>query len=64
VAIGIGAKMGNGLLLAVLAWLVVVGEGASTAEAAALTGAVSALFFLSFAALATRPHEAVIGYKG
>lgn len=64
VAIGIGARMGNGLLLCVLAWLVVAGSGASITEASVLTGAVSGLFFLSFATLAARPQEAVIGYKG
>ena len=64
VAIGIGARMGNGLLLGVLAWLVARGGGASTAEASLLTGSVSALFLLSFASLAARPQEAVIGYKG
>ena len=64
VAIGIGARMGNGLLLCVLAWLVVTGRGASVAEAALVTGALSAVFFLSFAALAANPQEAVIGYKG
>jgi len=64
VAIGIGARMGNGLLLCVLAWLVVTGRGASVAEAALVTGALSALFFLGFATLAANPQEAVIGYKG
>jgi 4-hydroxybenzoate polyprenyltransferase len=64
VAIGIGARMGNGLLLTVLAWLVASGGGASDAEASLLAGAVSALFLLSFASLAARPQEAVIGYKG
>jgi hypothetical protein len=54
--IGIGARMGNGLLLAVLASLVVEGHGASVAEASALTAAVSALFLLSFASLAARPQ--------
>jgi 4-hydroxybenzoate polyprenyltransferase len=64
VAIGIGARMGNGLLLGVLSWLVAAGGGASVAEATLLTGAVTALFFLGFASLATHPQEAVIGYKG
>jgi 4-hydroxybenzoate polyprenyltransferase len=63
-AIGIGARMGNGLLLGVLSWLVAAGGGASVAEASLLTGAVSALFFLSFTSLAARPQEAMIGYKG
>jgi 4-hydroxybenzoate polyprenyltransferase len=64
VAIGIGARMGNGLLLGILAWLVVEARGASVAQASVLTGAVCALFFLGFATLAARPQEAVIGYKG
>jgi 4-hydroxybenzoate polyprenyltransferase len=64
VAIGIGARMGNGLLLCVLTWFVVTGRGASVAEAALVTGALSAVFFLSFAMLAANPQEAVIGYKG
>ena len=64
VAIGLGARMGNGLLLGVLAWLLVVGRGASIAEASVLTGAVSALFFLGFATLAAHPQQVVIGCKG
>jgi 4-hydroxybenzoate polyprenyltransferase len=64
VAIGLGARMGNGLLLCVLAWSAVRGAGASPAEASGLTAVLGAVFFLSFAAIAARPHEAVIGYKG
>jgi 4-hydroxybenzoate polyprenyltransferase len=64
VAIGVGARMGNGLLLCVLAWLLVRGRGASTADATALTAGLSALFFANFASLARRPETAVIGYKG
>jgi 4-hydroxybenzoate polyprenyltransferase len=64
IAIGIGGRMGNGLLLAVLAWLVAEGGGSSMAEASLLTGTVCALFLLSFASLAARPQDAVIGYKG
>jgi 4-hydroxybenzoate polyprenyltransferase len=64
VSIGIGARMGNGLLLCILAWLVLESQGASPAQGAALTAALLALFLLSFASLAARPQEAVIGYKG
>ena len=64
VAIGLGARMGNGLLLCILAWSVVRGDGASTAEALAVTTTLEVIFLLSFGALAMRPHEAVIGYKG
>ena len=64
VAIGIGARMGNGLLLSVLAWLILEGSGAAAAEASVLTGALAGLFLLGFVTLAARPQEAVIGYKG
>ena len=64
VAIGIGARMGNGLLVVVLAWLVLTGAGATAPEAFGLSAALAALFGLGFAALVRRPGEAVIGYKG
>ena len=64
IAIGIGARMGNGLLLVVLAWLVVDANGASSSQASVLAGALSGLFCLSFAQLLARPNEIVIGYKG
>lgn len=64
VAIGIGARMGNGLLVVVLAWLVLTGAGATAPEAFGLSAALAALFGLGFATLVRRPGEAVIGYKG
>jgi 4-hydroxybenzoate polyprenyltransferase len=64
VAIGLGARMGNGLLLCVLAWLVVRSAGASQAEASLLAGGVAAVFCLGFLALATHPEAVTIGYKG
>jgi 4-hydroxybenzoate polyprenyltransferase len=64
VAIGIGARMGNGLLLCLLGWLLVKGSGASVPQASLLTAFLAAPFFLSFVTLAARPGEAVIGYKG
>jgi 4-hydroxybenzoate polyprenyltransferase len=64
VAIGIGARMGNGLLVCVLGWLVLKGSGASDGNAALLTAFLSALFVSSFVSLAARPEAAVIGYKG
>jgi hypothetical protein len=64
VAIGIGARMGNGLLLAVLGWLVLSARGAAVAEQVAFAAMLAALFGLSFAVLVSRPDEAVIGYKG
>lgn len=64
VAIGLGARLGNGLLLCVLAWSILEGNGATAGEALGLTGAIAAGFLLSFAALAAEPQQAVIGYKG
>jgi hypothetical protein len=64
VAIGIGARMGNGLLLCMLGWLLLQGNGASVEQASLLTAFLSAPFFLSFASLAARPGDAAIGYKG
>ena len=64
VAIGIGARTGNGLLLCVLAGLVVRGNGASEPEAAVVAAGVAAVFCLSFLSLASRPDAVTIGYKG
>ena len=64
VAIGIGARMGNGLLIVVLAWLVLSGAGATEPETFGLAAALAVVFGLGFAALVRRPGEAVIGYKG
>ena len=55
VAIGIGARTGNGLLLCVLAGLVVRANGASELEAALLAAGVAVVFGLSFLSLASRP---------
>jgi homogentisate phytyltransferase/homogentisate geranylgeranyltransferase len=64
VAIGIGARMGNGVLVSTLAWLVVVRDGGDVLEQAALVGLVGAAFAVGFATLVARPEEAVVGYKG
>jgi 4-hydroxybenzoate polyprenyltransferase len=64
IAIGLGARLGNGLLLCVLAWLVLGGEDATDEARAALVWALTAAFLASTAALAARPERVVIGYKG
>ena len=63
-AIGIGAKAGNGLLIATLGWLIVVDRGASHAEQLGVVASVAGAFALSFFTLIARPDEAVIAYKG
>ena len=52
------------LLLTILSYLVVRHSGGSAADATAAALALETAFFLSFASLVLRPHEAVIGYKG
>jgi hypothetical protein len=64
IAIGLGARLGNGLLLCTLAWSILDGSGATAGEALGLTAAIAAAFLLSFAALAAEPQQAIIGYKG
>lgn len=64
VAIGIGARMGNGVLLAALAWLVVAEDGAPVAEQTAAVALVAAAFAVGFVTLVARPEQAVVGYKG
>jgi 4-hydroxybenzoate polyprenyltransferase len=64
VAIGIGARMGNGLLLCVLAWLVLEAHGADAERRLAFVAALAAVFAGGYVALAARPEQAVIGYKG
>jgi 4-hydroxybenzoate polyprenyltransferase len=64
VAIGIGARMGNGLLLCVLAWLVLEAHGADAERRLAFVAALAAVFAAGYVALAARPEQAVIGYKG
>jgi 4-hydroxybenzoate polyprenyltransferase len=64
VAIGIGARVGNGLLLTTLAWLMLDARGAPFDRQLGLVAVIAAAFAIAFVALASRPGDAVIGYKG
>jgi chlorophyll/bacteriochlorophyll a synthase len=64
VAIGLGARMGNGLLIAVLASLILAGRGAVLGHQLVLELALLGAFGLSFVTLARRPDQVVLGYKG
>lgn len=64
VAIGVGAKMGNGLLIAVLGVLLLRAEGAGLRDQALLAWTLTALYGLSFLTLLRRPREALLAYKG
>ncbi|MDQ1585785.1 MAG: hypothetical protein QOH80_1150, partial [Actinomycetota bacterium] len=64
VAIGTGAKMGNGLLVCLLAWLLMDGNGATSTAQGVFVVALAGLYAASYAVLSRRPAEVLIGYKG
>jgi 4-hydroxybenzoate polyprenyltransferase len=64
VAIGLGARLGNGLLLTVLAWLIVSRQAADPPTATTLILLLAALFVGTTVKLARHPEQALIGYKG
>ncbi|MDQ1641889.1 MAG: chlorophyll/bacteriochlorophyll a synthase [Actinomycetota bacterium] len=64
VAIGTGAKMGNGLLVCLLAWLLMGGNGATPTAQAVFVVALAGLYGSSYVVLSRRPAEVLIGYKG
>lgn len=64
VAIGLGARMGNGLLVGVLVWLLLAGAGAPGGQRLFALLLVGAAFGAGFFALARRPADVVLGYKG
>lgn len=63
VAIGAGARAGNGLLLVALGALVLAGHGADTGTQVAFALALGSLFALALLALAS-DADVVVGYKG
>lgn len=62
-AIGIGARAGNGLLTTALAVLVLVDIGAPASDTFLIVAVITAAFGLDFAVLVRRPDLARIGYK-
>ena len=64
VAIGIGARVGNGLLIAVLGCLILRAQDATAAEQSVFALSLAALFGIGVWSLASRPEEVLIGYKG
>jgi 4-hydroxybenzoate polyprenyltransferase len=63
-AIGIGAKMGNGLLVTVLGMFVLLEYGAPLQTRLLFVSAVTAMFMLNFFVLIAKPEYPVIGYRG
>jgi hypothetical protein len=63
VAIGLGARAGNALLISVLMFLLRADSGAPPANVTVMNGVVALLFGVDFAVLVRRPEQIVIGYK-
>jgi 4-hydroxybenzoate polyprenyltransferase len=63
-AIGLGAKLGNGLLACALTTLVLAGEGAPRGVTTAAVAFVALVYGAIVAALRARPEEIRIAYKG
>ena len=64
VAIGIGAKMGNGLLLTMLGLFVLLEYGAPIQTQILFVSTITIIFLLNFFTLIAKPAYAVIGYRG
>jgi hypothetical protein len=62
-AIGLGAKMGNGLLACTLTWLVLEAEGAPQAIRLAALAFVAVVYGSVFLLLSARRDEIRIAYK-
>src|SRR5829696_7912786 len=63
-SIGVGAKMGNGLLVTLLGALVLANQGAGRTIQLIFGLALTALYLLNFMDFLRHPERAVIGYKG
>jgi 4-hydroxybenzoate polyprenyltransferase len=63
-SIGVGAKMGNGLLITLLGALILSNQGADWITQLIFGLALTALYTLNFIAFLRHPERAVVGYKG
>jgi 4-hydroxybenzoate polyprenyltransferase len=63
-AIGVAAKMGNGLLLSLISYFLLAGSVKEGASQLVGTLAISVLFFGNFFVFLLQPKRAVIGYRG
>jgi 4-hydroxybenzoate polyprenyltransferase len=64
IAIGLGAKMGNGLLACTLAWLVLQAEGTPEGMRVVALAFVALVYLSVFLSLTGRPDDIEIAYKG
>jgi 4-hydroxybenzoate polyprenyltransferase len=63
-SIGVGAKLGNGLLITLLGTLILSNQGADWITQFIFGLALTALYTLNFIAFLRHPERATIGYKG
>src|SRR5829696_2710003 len=63
-SIGVGAKMGNGLLATLLGVLILANQGADWTMQVIFGLALTALYMLNFIDFLRHPERAIIGYKG
>ena len=63
-SIGVGAKMGNGLLVTLLGTLILSNQGADWTTQFIFGLALTALYTLNFIDFLRHPERAIIGYKG
>lgn len=63
-SIGVGAKMGNGLLATLLGALILANHGADWVAQATFSLALATLYALNFIDFLRHPDQATIGYKG
>ena len=64
IAIGLGAKMGNGLLASTLAWLVLRAGGAPEGMRVLVMAFLALVYGSVLISLAGRPDDVEIAYKG
>jgi 4-hydroxybenzoate polyprenyltransferase len=63
-SIGVGARMGNGLLVTLLGTLILSNQGADWTTQSIFGLALTALYTLNFIDFLRHPQRAIIGYKG
>ena len=64
VAIALGARMGNAVVLTLLGFLLLRESGASESEQALLVCVFALMFWFAFAYLTLKPQEALAAYRG
>lgn len=64
VAIGVGAKMGNGLLITVLGLLALAEQGAALGDRVVFSVVLLVVYATAFTTLVRHPEQVVLGYKG